>query len=116
VRPFPAAANGGKWQISGEATAGSPIWSRTAKELFYVSDEHIMVVSYSVSGDRFSPGPPRRWSEAPIQVFGYNQHLDLAPDGKRFVAFPAPETSGEKVNLHATFVLNFFDEMKRRMP
>ena len=42
--------------------------------------------------------------------------LDLAPDGKRFVVFLAPESPGGRSNLHVTFLLNFFDELKRRIP
>ena len=41
--------------------------------------------------------------------------LDLAPDGKRFVVFLAPESHGGSTNVHVNFVLNFFDELKRRV-
>ena len=39
--------------------------------------------------------------------------IDIAPDGKSFVAALAAAESGAKSNLHLTFVLNFFDEVKR---
>jgi hypothetical protein len=40
-------------------------------------------------------------------------NFDFAPDGKRVIALlPAPE-SQESEN-HATFVLNFVDEVRRR--
>ena len=39
----------------------------------------------------------------------------LAPDGKRFAVFPLPETTAEdKGAAHITFLLNFFDELRRR--
>jgi hypothetical protein len=44
-------------------------------------------------------------------------NLDLAPDGKRFAVFAAPEpAAGEMGSVHVTFLLNFFDELKRRIP
>ena len=119
VRPFPARPNGGKWQISSTPGSRFPIWSRTSKELFYVAATgHIMVVPYGTSGETFSPSPPRQWSPATLRSVINTPPLDLAPDGKRFAAFlGADNASGnEKVNVHVTFLLNFFDEMKRKMP
>jgi hypothetical protein len=44
-------------------------------------------------------------------------NLDLAPDGKRFAVLALPETPpGEKGTVHVTMLLNFFDELKRRIP
>ncbi len=44
-------------------------------------------------------------------------NLDLAPDGKRFVVSPRPEaTGGQKGSVHVTVLLNFFDELRRKMP
>jgi len=40
-----------------------------------------------------------------------------APDGKRFVVFPVQGGGGaDKTSLHATFLVSFFDELKRKMP
>jgi len=118
VRPYPEGAKGGG-QAQVSTTEGRfPIWPRTAKELLYVTaDGHIMVAPYTVSGQRFVPGKPRLWAEPAILMMGNAQPLDLAPDGKRFAVFPtADSASGEKANLHITFLLNFFDEMKRKIP
>ena len=117
VRPFPPRAGAGKWQVS---TGGGrfPIWSRTSKELFYASHSpaRIMVVSYTAA-DTFSPGAPRQWSETAIQFTDHYPPLDLAPDGKRFVVFLAPESaSGGSTTVHVNFLLNFFDELNRRVP
>ena len=118
MRPFPEGAQGaGQAQIS--ASPGRfPIWSRAAKEIFYVTLEgRIMVVPYTINGRAFSPGKPAVWSDTLVGMTTNNMPLDLAPDGKRFVVFPGLEISGgEKANLHITFLLNFFDELKRRMP
>ena len=73
-----------------------------------------MVVDYDVKNDSFSSGKPRLWSDQQIHDLGALNY-DLAPDGKRFAIFPElkPATE-EKGNLHVTFLLNFFDELRRR--
>jgi hypothetical protein len=43
-------------------------------------------------------------------------YFDLANDGKRIAAIMADETAEEPgVQSHVTFLLNFFDELKRRV-
>jgi len=115
VRPFPA-GRGGKWQIS---TGGGlyGMWSNNGRELFYeTGDNRIMVVDYTVNGDSFVPGKPRLWSGKEIFNPG-SSNLALAPDGKRFAVFPMPEAAGpEKGSVHITFLLNFLDELRRRIP
>jgi Tol biopolymer transport system component len=115
VRPFPG-GRGGKWQIS---TGGGlyGIWSNNGRELFYeTGDNRIMVVDYTVSADSFLPGKPRLWSEKQIFYAGVS-NLALAPDGKRFAVFPMPEAAGpEKGSVRVTFLLNFADELRRRLP
>jgi hypothetical protein len=66
VRSFPGP--GAQWQVS---TSGGwvPTWSRRRNELVYLSllpDSHLMVVSYTIEGETFRAGPPRKWSEQPI--------------------------------------------------
>jgi hypothetical protein len=115
VRPFPN-ANGGRWQIS---TGGGlyDFWSKNGREIFYETpDNRIMVVDYSVEGGSFIPGKPRLWSNKQLFYAG-TSNLDLAPDGKRFAVLTLPETPpGEKGTVHVTMLLNFFDELKRRIP
>ena len=115
VRPFPA-QSGSEWPIS--AGGGLyPTWSKSGRELFYeTEDNRIMVVDYTVLGDSFVHGKPRLWSDKQLYYFGVG-NLDLAPDGKRFAVLALPETApGEKGSMHVTMLLNFFDELKRRIP
>jgi serine/threonine-protein kinase len=43
--------------------------------------------------------------------------FDLTPDGKRIIAFEQEEQTKEsKTNLHVTMLLNWFDELRRRLP
>jgi Tol biopolymer transport system component len=115
VRPFPGP--GGKWQISNSGGT-QPIWSRNSRELFFQNQDHrIMVTDYETKSDSFVAGRPRLWSDQQLQDPSGDRNYDLAPDGKRFAIFPnlnAP--AEEKGSVHVTFLLNFFDELRRRTP
>jgi Tol biopolymer transport system component len=105
VRPL--AGSGGPWQIS--AGGDGPAWPPGGQALFYRSlpGFQIMVSGYSVTGDSFSPAPPRLWNDTRVEGF------DVMPDGKRVVMIPAAE---QKHATHATFLLNFADDLRRRVP
>jgi serine/threonine-protein kinase len=109
-----SSAAGSRWQISNNG-GDSPVWSPTANELFYHSAGNIMVVPYTVKGDLFVAERPRIWARLPagVALGGF----DLAPDGKRFVvAAPVEEAQAQIEQSHVTFLLNFFDELRRRAP
>jgi eukaryotic-like serine/threonine-protein kinase len=114
VRPFPG--SGGKSRVSTDG-GKYPMWSRTARELFYFSlaEGRIMVASYTVEGDSFSAAKPRVWSDRQVLQPNFIRILDLHPDGKRFAVFPRPEIEASSDNVHVTFMLNFFDELRRRL-
>ena len=114
VRPFPGP--GGRWQIS---TGGGlfPKWSRDGRELFFLTqDRRIMVAAYTVRGDSFSADKPRVWSETRPVVLPRAPTYDLSPDGKRVAVLMGTADAGEqKPATHVTFLLNFFDELRRRI-
>jgi Tol biopolymer transport system component/DNA-binding winged helix-turn-helix (wHTH) protein len=121
VRSFPSAPSARRWQISeSESGAKFPVWSRNRRELFYVnSDNRIMVARYTTNERSFVPEKPRQWSPAPLFRPTYHAlwNLDIAPDGRRFVVLAPPESrSPEPATVHATILLNFFDELRRRLP
>jgi Tol biopolymer transport system component len=115
VRPFPA-GTGGKWPIS-RGGALYALWSNNSRELFFeTADCRIMAVDYTVDGASFVPGKPRLWSEQQLFYTG-TSNLDLAPDGKRFAVFALPAAApSAKGSVHITMLLNFFDELRRRLP
>jgi serine/threonine-protein kinase len=115
VRSFPG--SGGRWQIS-RGGGRFPLWSRDGRELLFETlDGRVMAVGYSVTGDSFTPGKPRVWSEARLLEAAAMSVYDLAPDGKRLAAILASdEAGGQKPPTHLTFLLNFFDELRRRAP
>jgi len=59
---------------------------------------------------------PRPGSERQILPTAFLS-VALAPDGKRFAVFPRPEAAGpDKGSVHVTFLQNFLDELRRRIP
>jgi serine/threonine-protein kinase len=75
-----------------------------------------MVADYTAKGDSFAPGKPRVWSERRLADMPVSPY-DLAPNGKRFaVVLAADETAGAEPANSVTVLLNFFDELKRRVP
>ena len=78
------------------------------------ADNRLMVASYSVKAESFSPDKPRVWSETRIVGRGGRYPYDLAPDGKRFAVVVS--TGDDKQRANVTFLFHFFDELKRRVP
>ena len=115
VRAFPD--KGGKWPISNSG-GHMAVWSQNGRELFYrTADQRIMVVTYTVKGDSFVADKQRVWSGKRLADTGLLQNLDIAPDGKRFVVLmPVEGGEEQKAQNHVTFLLNFFDELRRRVP
>ncbi len=114
VRPFPGP--GGRWQIS--AGGGyQPRWSRDGRELLFVgSEERVRAAGYTAKGATFALGKLRVWSETRLRRTNTFSSYDLAPDGKRLAAFVADDANDEKPPTHLTFLLNFFDELRRKAP
>lgn len=114
VRAFPD--NGSKVQIS-NAGGMMPLWSRSARELFYrTEDQRIMVANYAVKEETFVAEKPRVWLGERLANTGLAANFDLAPDGMRFVVL-MPEESPEPRERqgHVKIVVNFFDEIRRRV-
>jgi serine/threonine-protein kinase len=121
VRPFPD-VNAGRWQIS---TSGgdSPLWSRDSREVFYRNGDEVMAVSVKTA-PTFSFETPRVLFRGTYvsNVFRFPNDdfdtWDISPDGKRFLMIKevgsiSSEAAGpRKINI----VLNWFEELKQRVP
>ena len=94
-----------------------PMWSATKPELFYATErQRIMKLSYVIRGGSFVPSPPVAWTERRFADTGVVPALDLHPDGKRFAALmPFGPPGHQQSPNHATVLLNFFDEVERRV-
>jgi serine/threonine-protein kinase len=104
----------GKRQISGDAGT-LPAWSRNGRDLFFRLNGVLMAASYRASGDSFVIGAPRVWYEKRLPNFPSTMSYNPAPDGKRMVAL-MPADPPEERHDRVIFLLNFFDELRRRVP
>ena len=58
-------------------------------------------------------------NERPVDpgILSRTSLLDLAPDAKRIVALMPVETpDGQQAQSHVIFLMNFFDELQRKVP
>jgi serine/threonine-protein kinase len=118
VERFPG--GGAKAQISGDGGT-YPAWSRNGHEIFFWQfDEHhpkneLMVAPYHAHGDLLKADRPRPWSGRTMAVFSTTRSYDPAPDGSHIVALvPADAPAADEGRV--VFLLNFFDELRRRAP
>jgi serine/threonine-protein kinase len=112
VRPFPGP--GGKWQISDGTSASRAVWNPHGGELYYQSaDNQIIVVPYTADRDTFVPGKPSPWSDVHVSHMLSVRNYDIASDGKHVVALLNSD-SGKNAS-RITVLLNFFDEVKRKV-
>jgi hypothetical protein len=80
----------------------------------------MMVASYSIAGDVFTPSTARAWSESTFSptppVNTYGPSFDIHPDGQRFAVAPlaALAESGQRPQM--VLVFNFFEELRRLAP
>jgi serine/threonine-protein kinase len=113
VRPFPGP--GGKFQISADGGT-DPVWARNGRGLFYWSGTRMMAVDITTD-PTFRAGTPRMLFEGA----NYNQtptsraDFDVSPDGQRFLMVKAAAANQNSLDqIHV--VLNWFEELKRRVP
>jgi Tol biopolymer transport system component len=114
VRAFPD--NGTKSRVS--STGGRiPLWPTNGNELLYETDhQHIMAITYTVVSGSFVAGKPRAWSRSAIADTGVLANFDVSSDGRRIVALlPAAKPGDDQTQNHATFILNFFDAVRRQV-
>ena len=132
VQPYPGP--GGKWQISADG-GQEPVWNPKGGELFYRSGNKIMAVDVNQSrpsgpdgpsgprGDSngavssgFSAGKPRILFEGPyLPTTGSLPFYDVSPDGQRFLMLK-PVESQASAPTQINLVLNWFEELKRKVP
>jgi tRNA A-37 threonylcarbamoyl transferase component Bud32/WD40 repeat protein len=121
VRPFPV-TTAGHWQVT--TTGGTrPMWSRSGRELFYVTGAPPAIVRVEVRPS--APGGPFTYTP-PTTVFdlsgfrlggtgfGPLRVFDISPDDQRFLMRRAPdaETSqGRIINV----VTGWFEELRSRV-
>ncbi len=112
VQPFPGP--GGKLQISSEG-GREPAWNPNGRELFYRSGDKMMAVDIATQPS-FAAGKPRVLFEGRYEPsLATAPNYDVSPDGQRFLMLKRSE-AGEGAPTQINVVLNWFEELKRRVP
>jgi serine/threonine-protein kinase len=112
VQPYPGP--GGKWQISTEGGT-EPAWNYNGRELFYRCGNKMMAADIATQPS-FAAGKPRMLFEGPYERSpATSPNYDVSPDGQRFLMLKSAET-GESAPTQINVVLNWFEELKRRVP
>ena len=111
IQPNPGP--GMKRQVSTEGGTG-PVWNPGGRELFYQIGDKMMAVDISTQ-PVFSAGKPkilfeRKYLPSPAALPNY----DVSPDGQRFLMVSAGEQEHTATQINV--VLNWFEELKRRVP
>src|SRR5271157_62385 len=112
VQLFPGP--GGKYQISTEGGT-EPVWNPKGRELFYRSGGKMMAVDIATQPS-FSAGKPKVLFEGHYQPTPLTfPNYDVSADGQRFLMLK-PVEAGEGAPTQINVVLNWFEELKRRVP
>jgi eukaryotic-like serine/threonine-protein kinase len=112
VQPYPGP--GGKWQISTEGGM-EPVWNPKGRELFYRSGDKMMAVDIATQPG-FAAGKPRVLFEGQYQPTPATfPNYDVSPDGQRFLMLK-PSEAGEAAPTQINVVLNWFEELKQKVP
>ncbi len=108
VQPYPGP--GGKWQVS-SGGGGIFWWNPNGREPFYKSGPKMMAVDIATS-PTFAVGKPKLMFEMSSFLGG---GFDVSPDGQRFLMIKASELA-DAAPTQMNVVLNWFEELKRRVP
>ena len=112
VQPYPGP--GGKWQISTEGGT-EPAWNPNGRELFYRTGDKMMAVDIATKPG-LTVGKPRMLFEGRYEVTpGAFPSYDVTPDGQRFLMLK-PTEQAQAAPTQINVVLNWFEELKRRVP
>jgi serine/threonine-protein kinase len=114
VEAFPD--KGAKRQVSPEGHS-APAWSRNGTHLFFLEFRapiQLKAVSFESHGNSFVTDKPKVWSRE-IAAFAATRSYDPGPDGKRIILL-LPVNTPQQSHDRLIFLLNFFDELRRRAP
>ena len=124
VRPYPGP--GAAEQLSVEG-GRSPAWNPNGRELFFLSlfDSARDRTARMMAVD-FAPGSPPRIGR-PRVLFEYNRRdvqfdcipsrcYDVAPGGQRFYVMQSQTRPPRPVVTHINLILNWFEELKAKVP
>ena len=104
---------GGKWQISTEGGT-EPAWNPHGHELFYRDGDKMMAAEITTQPS-FSAGHSHILFEARyVPAANFFPNYDVSPDGQRFLM--VKEGEQEQAATQINVVLNWFEELKQKVP
>ncbi len=106
VRPFPD-VNSGEYLVARGDGLRMPLWAPDGRELFYLAQDSLMVVSVETSAT-FDYNTPHVLFDLEDDTLSY----DLAPDGQRFLMVKYRFVEKSEIVL----VLNWLGELERLVP
>jgi eukaryotic-like serine/threonine-protein kinase len=110
VMPYPS--DGGKRRISSDGGI-EPIWSPDGMELFYRDEDRLMSRPIDLNPTFTIRGQPQQLFTGDFLSSPHNSEYDVHPDGNRFIM--VEEVQGASLT-HINIVLNFDEELKRKVP
>src|SRR5262249_13931094 len=114
VRAFPD--DGSEVQVS-KGGGRVSYWRVHGGELLYsTDDQRIMAATYRINDGVFRAEPPPLWSQTRLADTGVLPNFDVAADGRIAALLPASAANERQSPNHVTFLMNFFDELRRRAP
>jgi Tol biopolymer transport system component/predicted Ser/Thr protein kinase len=112
VQPYPGP--GSKWQISTEGGT-EPVWNPNGRELFYRSGDKMIAVEITTQPG-FSAGKPKVLFEGQyVPTPSSFPNYDVSPDGQRFLMLK-PSEQAQAAPTQINVVLNWFEELKQKVP
>ena len=112
VQPYPGP--GGKWQISTEGGM-EPVWNPNGRELFFRNGDKMMAVDIATQPS-FVAGKPKVLFAGPyLPTPLTTPNYDVSPDGQRFLMLKSSE-QGQATPMQINVVLNWFEELKQKVP
>ena len=119
VQPFPN-IDDGQWNVS-LGLGLNPVWSPDGRELFYLSLTDLMVAQTETEPtfSHRTPEPLFRRLQGMLGGSGVGRRFDIAPVGDRFIVpkrGTAEQTSDDEPFNGLVLVLNWFEELKARVP
>ena len=110
IAPYPG---GEAMEQISPAGGSEPMWARESGELFYRSEDKVMVVTIETNPS-LQVGAPRLLFEGSYAraVFAISPaNYDVTPDGQRFVMVPE-----KRILNQLQVIVNWFEELKRLVP
>lgn len=110
VRPYPGPGEKVTISIDG---GNEPLWARDGRQLFYRNGDAVFAVDVQTA-PTLSAGKPRKLFEKDYdRTTTLWANYDVAPDGRQFLMI---RTLDDKGPAQIDVVLNWVDELKRRVP